>query len=288
MTISTILASVSTNSFTNTILEVVHSTGKHFGSHIEVLHVRADPKALVPYTGEGMDSAMIEEIMDATERESMERARRVRQSYTEFCDSHNDITEGKSAISSGTTFSWREEIGREDEVISIRGRLFDLIAVGRPVKDSSLPSPITLEAALLDTGRPVLLVPPKPPISIGQNIAVAWESSPEATRAISSALPILQNANKVMLLVRDPMEPPEIDAADCLERLSWSGIKAEILRFSGNEEEIGAAYLRWSKEVGADMLVKGAYGRSRVRQMILGGRTRHIISNADIPVLLSR
>ena len=71
-------------------------------------------------------------------------------------------------------------------------------------------------------------------------------------------------------------------------RLGWSGVKAEIKRFDANAEEIGAAYLKHAYEVEADLLIKGAYSRSRVRQMILGGRTRHIITATKIPVLLCK
>jgi nucleotide-binding universal stress UspA family protein len=288
MSIKTILAGISSDDHSATVLECANRIAQSFGSHIEALHVRADPRGLVPYTGEGMDGTMIEEIMDVTERESGERARRVRAAFDAFCESEKKISVAEKVSIAGPTINWREEIGREDEVVSVRGRLFDLIAVGRPVKDQALPSPITLEAALLDTGRPVLLVPPQLPAETGKNIAVAWESSPEASRAIANSLPILSKADKVTLLVRNPMEPPEIAPEEAVARFSWSGIKAEILEFKGDAEEVGAAYLNRSKDVGADLLIKGAYARARVRQMILGGRTRHIIGNAEIPVFLSR
>ena len=84
------------------------------------------------------------------------------------------------------------------------------------------------------------------------------------------------------------MEAPEIQPEEGQARLAWSGIKADIVQFGAQEEEIGAAYLSWAEKAGADLLVKGAYARSRVRQMILGGRTRHIITNTKIPVFLSR
>jgi len=287
MSISTILACVSSDAYADTLLEAVRRVGVGSAAHIEALHVRADPRGLVPYTGEGMDGTMIEEIMDVTEKESGERAARVRQAFDKFSADHGDIAVD-GAPGGGATISWREETGREDEVLSIRGRLFDLIAVGRPVKDSALPSPITLEAALLDTGRPVLMVPPELPAETGRNIAIAWESSPEATRAIANSLPLLAGADMVTLLVRNPMEPPEIPPEECVARLAWSGIKADIVQFRGDAEEVGAAYLNRSKEIGADLLVKGAYARARVRQMILGGRTRHIIGNAEIPVFFSR
>ena len=288
MAIKTILACVSSDEYLHSVLEASQRVASGFNSHIEVLHVRADPRGLVPYTGEGMDGTMIEEIMDVTEKESSLRASKVNTAFKSFCNTNEHLDLTGDNVRQATTISWNEEVGREDEVLSIRGRLFDIIAVGQPAKDQALPSPITLEAALLDTGRPVMLVPPNLPSTTGKHIAVAWESSTEATRAISSALPLLEKAERVTLLVRNPMEPPEISPEHALNRFAWSGISAEILQFSGESEEVGAAYLNRSTEIGADLLVKGAYARARVRQMILGGRTRHIIGNTKIPVLLSR
>ncbi|MBK19648.1 MAG: universal stress protein UspA [Rhodospirillaceae bacterium] len=286
--IKTILACVSSGDSGQTVLETVGRIAKRFDSHIEVLHVRADPRGLVPYTGEGMDGSMIEEIMEVTEKEGGERAVRAKEVFEKFCQSSGipvlDAPDGQT----GPSISWREESGREDEIVAIRGRLFDVVAVGRPVKDSALPSPITLEAALLDTGRPTLVAPPTLPPDTGSHVAVAWESSPEAAHAIGAAIPILERAEKVTLLAADPVEPPSIPPEEGVTRLAWSGISAEIRRFDVREDEIGAAYLKHALDANADMLIKGAYSRSRVRQMILGGRTRHIITATEIPVILCK
>jgi nucleotide-binding universal stress UspA family protein len=85
----------------------------------------------------------------------------------------------------------------------------------------------------------------------------------------------------------DPVEPPSIPPSEGVARLAWSGIATSVVTFDVTQEEIGVAYLKHAGEVSADLLVKGAYARSRVRQMILGGRTRHIISHTEIPVFLS-
>tara|TARA_A100001037_G_scaffold35330_1_gene27521 strand:- start:257 stop:1120 length:864 start_codon:yes stop_codon:yes gene_type:complete len=286
--IKTILACLSSDDSARGILETVGRIASRFDSHLEVLHVQADPRGIVPYTGEGMDGSMIEEIMEVSEKEGAERAVGVRNIFDEFCETSGIPVVGLPNGITGPTICWRQESGREDDILSIRGRLFDVVVVGRPVKDSALPSPITLEAALLDTGRPTLVVPPELPTTTGHHVAVAWESSPEAAHALGAAIPILEKADKVTLLAADPVEPPSIPPEEGVMRLGWSGIKAEIKRFDANAEEIGAAYLKHANQVKADMLIKGAYSRSRVRQMILGGRTRHIITTTEIPVLLCK
>lgn len=286
MALKTILACISGGDASERVLETARRVAVAFNSHIEALHVRADPRGLVPYTGEGMDGSMIEEIMEVTEKEGGERAAHAREVFDAFCKRTGLQVSDRPTPNDGPTISWREETGREDEVVAIRGRLFDLIAVGRPIKDAALPSPITLEAALMDTGRPIIVAPPVLPPQTGKHVAVAWETSPEAARALSNGMPLIEHAEKVTLLAADPIEPPEIQPEEGAERLAWYGIKTEIVRFDVHEEEIGAGYLNHAKEVGADLLIKGAYSRHRLRQMILGGRTRHIITHTEIPVFL--
>ena len=287
MTIKTILVCVSSAEASRSSLQVACLLAQGFDAHIEALHVRADPRSLVPYTGEGMDGSMIEEIMEVTEREGGDRAVKTRQMFDEFCDGSGLAIAETPGAGSGPTIAWREETGREDEIVALRGRLFDLVVVGRPMRDAALPSPITLEAALLDTGRPIAIAPPAAPAEVGRSVAIAWESSPEAGRAIAAALPLLMQADTVTLLSPEPVESPVIPAEEALARLAWSGISANIKKFSISNLEIGAAFLDQAQQVGADLLVKGAYARSRLRQMILGGRTRHIITHTEIPVLLA-
>ena len=286
MTIKSILACVSSAESAPSTLEAASRLSAKFNGHVEALHVRADPRGLVPYTGEGMDGSMIEEIMEVTEREGGERAVKAKQMFAQFCSTPG-LTLADKPDAAGPTIAWREELGREDEVIAVRGRLFDLVVGGRRPSDSALPSPIPLEAALLDTGRPIVVVPPALPAKTGGTVAVAWESSLEAGRAIAAAIPIMVEADQVIILSPDPVEPPTLPAEELIERLAWHGATASIHRFDGARVEIGAAFLEQAGQVNADLLVKGAYSRSRLRQMILGGRTRHIITHTEIAVLLS-
>jgi len=160
--------------------------------------------------------------------------------------------------------------------------------VGRPIKDAPLPSPITLEAALLDTGRPILVAPPEAGGHLGRSIAIAWEGSPEAARTIADAIPLLETAETVTILSAKAAQVAPIDAEDLRRRLAWHGVEAGIRHFDAAASELGAAFLDQSSEAGADLLIKGAYSQSRLRQLILGGRTRHILARATLPVLLSQ
>ena len=290
MTIKTILASVSTPEVSRSTLEVAFRIASRFDAHIDVLHVRADPRGLVPYTGEGMDGSMIEEIMEVTEREGSERAARTRQLFDAFCGEHGlAIADSPTPPATpASSIAWRAEIGREDEVIAMRGRLYDLVVVGRPLRDAPLPSPITLEAALLDTGRPVVVAPPDAPPVTGAAIAIAWEGSPEAARAIADSMPLLERAERVIVLACRTAQVAQIEPEELVARLAWRGIRAEVRNFEAGAGELGPAFLENARAVAADMLIKGAYSQSRLRQLILGGRTRHILAHTTMPVLLAR
>lgn len=288
MSFKTILVPISSAEASKSALDSALLMAKRSDAHIEAMHVRADPRGLVPYTGEGMDGSMIEEIMDVTEREGAERSVETRKMFDDFCAANSLTVSDDPDPQAGLTISWREITGREDEVVALRGRLYDLIVVGRPIADAPLPSPITLEAALHDTGRPILVAPPKSPATLGVHISIAWEASPEAARTISASIQTLAQADKVSVLAPNPPAPQALDPEELVARLKWHGIKAVVHRFNSPVTELGAAFLAQSAAVGADLLVKGAYSQSRLRQMVLGGRTRHILNHATIPVLLAK
>ena len=288
MSFKTILVPVSSPEASRSTLETALLVAKRWRSHLEIMHVRADPRGLVPYTGEGMDGSMIEEIMDVTEREGVERAQQTKEMFDAFCEENSLKVSDKPSPDTDVTISWREESGREDEIVALRGRLYDMIVVGRPIGDAPLPSPITLEAALHDTGRPILVAPPEAPAATGAHIAIAWEPSPEAARTIAVSIQALVEAEKITILAPQLSQPSPLAAADLVDRLVWHGVTAEIHSFPSQGSELGAAFLQKANEVGADMLVKGAYSQSRLRQMVLGGRTRHILNHATIPTLLAK
>ena len=287
MTIKTILALVSDAEASQSTLETALQLARRCDAHIEALHVRADPLGLVPYTGEGGAGSMLGEIMEATEREGGERAAKSSEMFDSFCAERSlDVTE-TPIEGDGVSISWREEVGREDRVVAMRGRLFNLIVVGRPVKGAALPSLITLEAALLETGRPIVVAPPVSTPDTATRVAIAWEASPEAARAIADAIPLMEKAASVTVLEAEAGQVAAIDAQELVARLAWHGVKATVHPFDASVTELGAAFLAAAGEVNADLLIKGAYSQSRLRQLILGGRTRHILANTTIPVLLA-
>jgi nucleotide-binding universal stress UspA family protein len=187
---------------------------------------------------------------------------------------------------SGLGYGWRQELLTGDELVGAYARVFDLSVLGRPSNRTGHPRMATLEAALFDSGRPVLLVPPNPPAALGDTVVVAWNRSTETARAVTDAMPFFARARQVLVLEIENWGvagPTGRELADALER---HGFPVRLQTVAAGSRGPGETILSACQTLGADLLVKGAYTQSRLRQMIFGGATSHILANATIPVLL--
>jgi nucleotide-binding universal stress UspA family protein len=258
-------------------LDLGMSVAKAFAVSPEVMHVRADPASAVPLVGEGMSGAMVEEMLGAAEKHGVELSRTLRAKFDEACQKH------------GIAASWREEVGREDDVVASAGRLSDLLILARPLPNRDLPSPLTVNAAILDTGRPLLLAPANPPATAGRRVAVFWNGSPQAARAVHFALPFLKKAERVTVLAAREEETPT-PGEGLVAYLAKHDVQSNFRLFSagGPGSDVGRGLLTEADKEGADLVVMGAFTHSRLRQLILGGVTRLVLNTATIPVLLAR
>jgi len=141
---------------------------------------------------------------------------------------------------------------------------------------------------LFDSGRPVLIAPQIAPANIGTRVCIAWNGTAEAAAAVLAALPWLQRANAVRVLGADDYQRRGPAADELIPYLALHGIDAEAARFRSLNNSVGAGLLGAVREFGADLLTMGAYSHSRLRQLILGGVTRHVLEHASLPVLMCR
>ena len=286
MTIKTILVPLSEPGLVKTSLLAAFKLAGPFAAHVEALHVRPDPQlAAASLMGEAMSGAMIDQILKDGIKRSAANAVKTRQAFEQACKTAGIAYSERPQRANRTTAAWREEIGYEDHVLVSRGRVADLIVLSRPVSQIDVAGRFSLEAALMETGRPLLLAPPKLPARIGAKIAIAWNGSAESARAVSEARPFLLAARQVTILTAAEPQSEDPNPAGLQSQLAWQGIKARIdkVRTSG---DIGKALLRAAERAGADLLVMGGYSHSRVRELILGGVTRHVLSETTIPVFM--
>ena len=192
----------------------------------------------------------------------------------------------ESANTHGPSISWTEDSGRQVDVIRRRGRLADLIVVPKPDRDRNLGAN-TLKSALFHTARPVLMCPHSDvsPTTLGVRIAIAWNGSLEATRAVAMNMDLISRAEEVIVLVAGDPGGPGTSAEDLRSYLAARGIAAQLERLS-DRENVGRSLLDQGRLLGIDLLIMGAYGQSHERETVLGGNTQSVVDQARMPVVL--
>jgi nucleotide-binding universal stress UspA family protein len=261
---------------------------RQWNAHIAALHVRADSRDVAPLAGEGLSGAMIQDMMQATERESGERSSAVRLMFERFISGSGVSHAQPTARATEPTATFTTMVGREEDVVAQQSRLADLTVVPHPEAGDDTSSSDALHAVLFDSGRPVLIAPQKTPASLGTRVCVAWNGTAESAAAVQAALPWLQRADAVRILSADEYQRAGPLAPDLANYLSLPGVQAELAKFRPLDREVGAGMLAAAREFGADLLTMGAYSHSRLRQLILGGVTRHVLEHADLPVVMNR
>lgn len=287
MSVRMILVPVTGLAETSSALEAGLRLGYRLGAHVEAVHVALDPRESVAFLGEGMTGAMIEEIMAATEREAGQRGARARELFDKLSRAVESPIVEAGAAAEGFSAAFVSLTGREEEHIALRGRLADLIVVDQPAKEEEAPPPVTLEAALRETGRPVLVMPPTVGELGEKCVAIAWNGSIEAGRAIAAALPLLAGAGSVEVFSIGEEDKWGGEIEDVLAYLAWHGVAANGQALDAGPRTVGVSLLSAAAAAGADLLVMGAYTHSRLHRLIFGGVTREVLSSATIPVLMA-
>jgi nucleotide-binding universal stress UspA family protein len=188
---------------------------------------------------------------------------------------------------------WRVTEAFSDDALMVNGRYADLLVVGQADPDDPAGARNDLpEAMAFATGRPILVVPQIGALSaVGKTVLLCWNASRESARAAADALPFLRAADRVIVLIVDP----EISAdghgqepgADVALWLARHGVTVTVQRDVASDAGIGEIILSRAADFGADLIVMGIYGHSRLREMVLGGVSRTLLSSMTVPVLMS-
>jgi nucleotide-binding universal stress UspA family protein len=194
---------------------------------------------------------------------------------------------GREGWGEGASYAWMRPGAEFDTFIGSYGRVFDLIVLGRPGRAAQNPRMAPLEAALFESGRPVLIAPPTPAKELGRNVLVAWNGSTEQARTNAFALPLLRGADVVTVLTVEGGMTPGPTGDEAALHLVRNGAPATAVTVAPAGRTTGETILDHALLRGCDLIVKGAYAQSRLRQMIFGGATRHILAHATLPVLMA-
>jgi nucleotide-binding universal stress UspA family protein len=226
-------------------------------------------------------------ILPSEEILSQKDESRIRNEESQRAETLKLIVEGwsRSAPPSNVVTEWADIEGLADLLVDEWGRRADFIVLKRPMDHQLDQERRAIHAALFDTGRPVLLVPPEaPPAPFGRRIAIAWRDDGRTIKAALSGLRCAARAEEIHVLAgtRDASQPPRLP--DLLDEHGVTA-KPHVLPITG-QQAFGETLLRTAHQLGADMLVMGAFARHPVRSLILGGVTRHMLAHADLPVLM--
>ena len=179
--------------------------------------------------------------------------------------------------------NWCDLEGLVDTALKERGARSDVIVLRRPTDNDRFPARQEVFTALFETDRPVLVVPPDISASFGLRVAIAWRDDRPATRAVLSALRCRVTPERIIVLAGTAQGSPRPAVPDILLE---HGVEPELHVLPIGSGAFGEALLAKAHEVGADLLVMGAYLHSPLREFILGGVTRFMLAHADLPVLM--
>jgi nucleotide-binding universal stress UspA family protein len=186
---------------------------------------------------------------------------------------------------------WRASRRDAVDAVPLHGRYADAIVVGQPNEaDASGVEPDFVERLLLAAGRPVLVIPyagsfPR----VGTRVLVAWNASREATRALTDAIPVLREARQVDVVAFNPNGAPhgEVPGADIGLYLARHGVRVNVSHQTAEDVDVGNQLLSRAADLDSDLIVMGAYGQPRLKELVLGGATRTILQSMTVPVLMS-
>lgn len=273
-----ILVPVEDHDLMDVVLTTACQIGRTFGSRIEGI-------ALGPDTGDliAADFAIAGSIFDEKTRRSLVEGARKIFDAAMVRENVAPAQEAADRVASG----WAGGDMSTDSGIGAYARLFDLTIVGRPGSGRGDARRATLESVLFDSGRPIMIVPPKGAPSVGKTVVISWNRSTETARTIAFAMPLLKRAERIVVLTVTGALTPGPPASLLMRALQRHGLAVDCVEVDSGAKNAGRVILDKATSLGADLIVKGGYTQSRLRQMIFGGATSEILANTDIPVIMA-
>jgi nucleotide-binding universal stress UspA family protein len=278
MTFKNIVVHVDTSAQCKQRLDVASNLARSFGAHLSGVYAIPPALTAMMMTAEYFPAELVAE-QEERERERAKEAKAIFDKYM---------------ADAGIAAEWRQREGALARVVAMNARYADIAVLSQADASSEyageameLPADVALTA-----GRPVLVIPYIGAWkTLGSHVLVGWNASRESTRAVNDALPLLQRAKKVTVLAINPERGVdahgEVPGADIALHLARHGVKAEASQTVAGDIDVGDVILSRASDLGADLIVIGAYGHSRVREIVLGGVTRHLLQHMTVPILMS-
>ena len=282
-----ILVAASGGDIDSAVFATALAAARPLNAHLEFYHLRVSLGEAARYTphvafarGAGLRHALAELRV-----EDEERSVAARSAFAAFCTQFNIPTAAHPSGYRGVTASLREESGEAAEHLARAARHNDLVVLGRHTHGDGFPTDF-VDYVLLRSGRPVLLAPAKRPLTLIGTVMVCWKETPEAARAVAASLPLLAKSRHVVIANVHERPHAASGVGDVVRHLAWHGIDADVRRLDGGAGPAGERLSAAARECAADLVVLGAYGHSRTRELFFGGCTRHFLEDTAQAVLL--
>ena len=294
MSISSILAAASGGDATKGAVETGFALARRLGAHVEIFHAAFDERQAILPMGDGMGVPVSGELIERIIADGKKAQENARRAFDEAAKRHglplrHEAPPPQGGAASGpreASADWFTEIGSAPDLIARRARAFDLVVLGRSDRVADQPHSGSIEAAVLESGRPVLLAPGDWDGAPARRIAIGWNDSVEAVHALAASLPLLREAS-VVRIVTIGTEDEGLGAL-AVGHLAWHGIAASAhLVPPVKGVGIGSQLLSAAREEGAELLVMGAYGHAPWRELLFGGATRDVVGTSLMPLLLA-
>ena len=283
MPIKTLVALLDTEAQARSVTKAAVAVAKVFSAHLIGLHVV--PNAYIPAASPYELSG---ELIEAQ-----------RQAYQAAGERIGAVF-GSATTGEGVPVEWRQvqaNLQPATSVIMRHGREADLMILAQPDKPTSLIDGIVMtEEAMLGLGRPVYVVPTASAVlTVGKRVLLAWNGSRESARAAFDAIPFLQQADSVRILVAEPdsrgnwmgAEDPAVPASGIATTLERHGVRCSVAKVTTSGADVAKEMLAQAKEHNCDLIVMGGYGHWRIREIVFGGSTRSMLDQTTIPILMS-
>ncbi|MBN0988310.1 universal stress protein [Amphritea pacifica] len=253
-----------------------------FGAHLEVLHAQVSPRQFIPVdaVARTMPQKLLNELEVLADKYSNTESSELKSMFVKLCE-QNDIVHSDDSVTGQPSAFWREVNGLRSELVGECGKVSDLIILPQP--RSGKPT-ATFQAALMRSGKPILLVPRTMTTFSAERVLIAWNGSTEGSRAITHAIPILQQAKEIIIATSDSSAQCKPDTEELIRYLGRHGIKAESKYFDAGRRSTGEAILTLADSIKSELLIMGAYTHRRVHEQIFGGVTQHMVGHARLPV----
>ncbi len=285
MTIKNILAPLTVPTASGSALDTALLLARQFRAHAEILFIREDIRGVLRAAALDAEAFDAQAVTETLQREHEKQEVLARQWFDDLIERHRIDYRENSLPAEIPSSYWKTVEGTPVDEVVQRGAAYDLIVIAR--SDDNVAARPLVQAALFETGCPVLVAPPTAPTVVGEHVMIGWNQGAPASRAIRHAMPFLESAAQVDIFTVETGAKQGTSARDIAHYLAWHDVKAEVKAAPPGPHSVGAMLLDEAKASGADLLVLGAFSHSRLREAILGGVTQHVLEHAEVPLLMA-